>query len=340
MYSIRACAVAGRTVIAFICGCIAIADGALAAPDKASLRLEWDLTGYQLPFFWAKEKGYYRDEGIDLDILEGGGSNKTINLIVGKQDTFGFADYALVGNAVSKGMPVKAVYSTLRTAGWAVVSWGDAPLRSPQDLIGKTVVSSADHKPLLSIVLAANGIFPDLVTVQVVSGPVRNTIFKNGGVDGMVSTVLGSPNDLVVDALRGNGKPVHFMEFSDFGMVHLGIGVFVHDDLVQSNPDLIRRFLRATDRAVADCIQPVNYDEATDIALRASPRAAGRRDSVKQQWIVTVPRLTHGDNAGHSRGSMNDKDWKTIVDILTKSGQIGDITEPGRFYTNRFVPGQ
>ena len=50
------------------------------AADAVSFRLDWTLSGYHLPFYWAKEKGYYGAENLDVDIKEGAGSGKTRTL--------------------------------------------------------------------------------------------------------------------------------------------------------------------------------------------------------------------------------------------------------------------
>ena len=82
-----------------------------SAADPVSLRLEWRLTGYHLPFYWAKEKGYYAAENLDVDIKEGSGSGKTVTLINSKQDDIGLADYMLMAAHIAKGMQVKGIYS-------------------------------------------------------------------------------------------------------------------------------------------------------------------------------------------------------------------------------------
>ena len=59
------------------------------AADAVSFRLDWTLSGYHLPFYWAKEKGYYSAENLDVDIKEGAGSGKTVALMSGQQDDVG-----------------------------------------------------------------------------------------------------------------------------------------------------------------------------------------------------------------------------------------------------------
>ena len=80
-----------------------------------SLRLDWTLTGYQLPFYWAKQKGYYTAENLNVDIKEGAGSGKTVSLMAGQQDDIGFADYMLMAAGVAKGMKLKGIYGWCRT---------------------------------------------------------------------------------------------------------------------------------------------------------------------------------------------------------------------------------
>jgi NitT/TauT family transport system substrate-binding protein len=55
-----------------------------APPAKASLRLDWKGGGQHAPFYLAKERGYYKDEGIDLDIISGSGSSDVVKQVGSK----------------------------------------------------------------------------------------------------------------------------------------------------------------------------------------------------------------------------------------------------------------
>ena len=213
--------------------------------EKVGLRLDWTLTGYHLPFYWAKDKGYYAREGLDVAIKEGAGSGKTVMLIGANESTFGFADYLLTTNVIAKGVPIKAVYGVVKKSAWAVISYEESAIRKPRDLLGRSIAATAGHKAIFDVMLAINNIPADKVTTRIVSGKTRNAIFRQGQVDGFVSVVIGSPMDFVVLANQGKGKPVYFMPFEDFGVAHLAQGVIVNTETVTSNPDLIRRFLKA-----------------------------------------------------------------------------------------------
>jgi hypothetical protein len=69
----------------FFLACAAMAPSTAAlANDQVTLRLDWTLEGFHLPFVWALDKGYYAAEGIDAKILEGRGSGNVAQLIGAK----------------------------------------------------------------------------------------------------------------------------------------------------------------------------------------------------------------------------------------------------------------
>jgi NitT/TauT family transport system substrate-binding protein len=308
------------------------------AADAVSFRLDWTLSGYHLPFYWAKEKGYYTAENLDVDIKEGAGSGKTVALMAGQQDDIGLADFMFMSVGAAKGMKLKGLYSVVQDGAWAVISQADAPIRKPEDLIGKTVATTADHKSMLDLLLAINKIPPDKVKIQVTSPATRNTVFVNGQVDSFISVVIGSPLDLVVRAQQGKGKPVYFMPFADFGIAPMGQGVLAHERTIAEKPEMLRRFVRASARALNDVAKQENYEEAVNVAMRLSGAREERRDSVKLQWLETVPRLRTKNTEGHPYGWMSEKDWAVSVDILLKTGQLEKPIPTKSLYTNDFVP--
>jgi NitT/TauT family transport system substrate-binding protein len=308
------------------------------AADAVSFRLDWTLSGYHLPFYWAKEKGYYAAENLDVEIKEGAGSGKTVALMAGQQDDIGLADFMFMSVGAAKGMKIKGIFGEVQDGAWAVISHADAPIKKPEDLIGKTVATTADHKAMLDLLLAINKIPADKVTIQVTSPATRNTVFVNGQVDSFISVVIGSPLDLVVRAQQGKGKPVYFMPFADFGIAPMGQGIVAHDRTIAEKPDMLRRFVRASARALDDIAKPEHVEEAVNIGMRLSGARDERRDSVKLQWLETIPRLRTRNTEGHPYGWMSEKDWAVSIDILMKTGQLDKPIAPQGLYTNDFVP--
>ena len=309
-----------------------------AGMDKATLRMDWALSGYQVPFYWAKAKGYYEAEGIDLDITDGAGSAKSAQLVSAKQDTFGLVDALVTANSIAKGMKIKSTFVVVQDGGAAIISWEAKPFRTPHDMIGHSVAGAAEQKSLLELLLSVNKIPADSVTVRVVSVAARNQVFYQHEVDGIVSTVIGSPMDMIVAAKEGRGEPIHIMPFSEFGVSSMTTGVVVHDDTIASNPDLVKRFMRASAKGLTDILDPSKADEATDAAMKISAAPAIRRESVKLQWLATLPRLQTPGNKGKPLGWTTDADWQNCVDLLVKTEQMDKPVAVSLLYTNDFVP--
>jgi NitT/TauT family transport system substrate-binding protein len=321
---------------------VAVLLGVLVQPagaaDAVNFRLDWTLSGYHLPFYWAKEKGYYAAENLDVEIKEGAGSGKTVALMAGQQDDIGLADFMFMSVGAAKGMKLRGIFGEVQDGAWAIISGADAPIKKPDDLIGRSVATTADHKAMLDLLLAINKVPADKVTIQVTSPATRNTVFVNGQVDSFISVVIGSPLDLVVRARQGKGKAVHFMPFADFGIAPMGQGLVVHERMIAEKPDMLRRFARASARAVGDVAKPENVEDAVSIGMRLSGARDERRESVKLQWLETVPRLRTKNSEGHPYGWMSDKDWAVSVDILLRTGQLEKPIPTQGLYTNDFVP--
>jgi len=73
---------------------ILLAAGSAQAADKVVLMLNWYVYGEHAPFFYGKAKGFYADQGIDLEIQEGRGSAMTAQAVAAGTVEFGYFDVA------------------------------------------------------------------------------------------------------------------------------------------------------------------------------------------------------------------------------------------------------
>src|SRR5258707_11895899 len=127
--------------LALACVALACSAGnAQAQPkDKVVLMLNWYLYSEHAPFFIGKERGYYEQEGIDLDIQEGRGSGVTVQAVAANTATFGYVDVPTMIKAAAKGAPVKCVGIALQLSPMSVMGFADKNIRTPKDIVGKTV---------------------------------------------------------------------------------------------------------------------------------------------------------------------------------------------------------
>src|SRR5437773_12471462 len=107
--------------------------------EKVVLMLNWYLYSEHAPFFLGKARGYYDQEGIDLDIQEGRGSGVTVQAVAANTATFGYVDVPTMIKAAAKGAPVKSVGVALQLSPMSVMGLADKNIRKPADIKGKPV---------------------------------------------------------------------------------------------------------------------------------------------------------------------------------------------------------
>src|SRR6478609_561430 len=99
---------------------------AASAQDKFPFRLNWTLYGEHAPFFVALDKGFYKAEGLDVEILEGSGSTTVAQLVANQTNPVAYVDAATMMRGIGAGMPIKAVGVTLQQSPMAFIYRADA----------------------------------------------------------------------------------------------------------------------------------------------------------------------------------------------------------------------
>src|SRR5690348_17304931 len=111
----------------------------LAAQTKVTMYLDFLVNGYHSPFYFAREKGWYKEAGLDVTISPGKGTADSIKTVGTGNAEFGFPDYGAVAKAISDGLPITAVAAFVQDTPSGIVSFADAPVKTPKDLEGKTL---------------------------------------------------------------------------------------------------------------------------------------------------------------------------------------------------------
>ena len=102
--------------------CIALAVPLPAlAQEKVTLRLDWVASGYHAIWYYAVDKGLFKAEGIDLEVLEGRGSTVTAQTVGNNSVMFGTSDAGSVMGLVSQGLPVRMVGGYLVQSPFALI---------------------------------------------------------------------------------------------------------------------------------------------------------------------------------------------------------------------------
>ena len=298
--------------------------------DSVSLRLNWYLGGLHVPFYFGVDKGFYKQEGINLTINEGRGSANTVQVVGAGTDTFGLADSSSIINLISKGGEIKSVMNILSSTGFSVVSAASAGIRTPKDIEGKTLaVSPGDPiRGLLEAVAAHNKVDISKVKFVQVDPAAKVVTVLEKRADGL----LGGADDQFF-LLKYRGIEPHALRFADHGANIVGMAIFTGNNTIKTNPDLVRRFVRATKRAWEEAKK--NPDAAVDVAMKVKPDL--NRQSTKDQMLVDFE-LIDSINVKGQIGFGHEKDWAQTIELLKKYRGLETQQNWTAFHTNEFLP--
>jgi NitT/TauT family transport system substrate-binding protein len=203
------------------------------------------------PIWLGKEKGFFADEGIDLQIEAGGGGAAALPAVVAGSFDFAFGNYVSLMVARDKGLDLKVVTNGNSNAGapssGSVIVRADSPLKSPADLTGKTVavnnLSNINDITIRSIVDADGGDSSTIKFVELAAADNEAAVEKKQ-VD---AARAPGPFDQIAVA---DGARVLFYNYPEFD-ANLDIaGYFTTADNVKNKPEMVRGFKAAMNKSL------------------------------------------------------------------------------------------
>ncbi|MCG2622531.1 ABC transporter substrate-binding protein [Arthrobacter sp. I2-34] len=339
-HALTASLAAGSLLLLTACGSSssqAEAKPEAAGPDKVTVQLDYQVRGNHAMFQVAKDKGYFKDEGIDVTAINiGTGSPNTLRLVGTGGADFGFADLPSLVTARTQDVPVKAIAAVNQVSPLGLCSLKDnVELTSPASLQGKTmgVHTAGSTYIFYQALLAKNGIDKKSVKELTVTPPFENYLMQKQ-VDAVVCY-----EDAEVPLLEqhaGGKDKLSILRGSDFGYDAYGSGLFTTDKLIESNPDLVQRFTNAYLKAFDWVAQ--NPDDAAALLAGSSPELADKKDLFAAQLKADVDfTFTSDQTKKQGLGAMDEQRWKSTIGILADQKVIKSTPETSAVYTNEFI---
>jgi NitT/TauT family transport system substrate-binding protein len=316
----------------------AVLPTAANAADPVRLRLNWMYYGSHAPFALGKDKGYFRDAGIDLDIRSGNGSGSAHRLVANGDSQFSYGSCASMVNLAAKGAPLISVAVIDAMGTEAVIVRPDAGVKKLTDLKGKSILTTANAgvNTFFPLVLKNGGLNEgDVKITNVPDGALVSSYLQGAG--GSVG-ILGGLDDKPAEIkANGGAVPVTFA-YSDFGVNQVGYCIVTNTETLKKNPDLVKRFVEATLKS---------YKEAEgnpDAAIAAMADIVGgtmAEDQGKAQaravLDVTLGVLYSKANNEKKLGLHVASDWDDMLNLMKKYNGLETDKPASAFYTNEFV---
>ncbi|MBP2315708.1 ABC transporter substrate-binding protein [Azospirillum soli] len=310
--------------------------GSAFAADKVTLMLNWYVYGEHAPFYYGKEKGYFAEQGIDLDIQEGRGSAVTAQAVAAKTADFGYIDVPTMIKAAAKGAPLVATGVLLQTSPMSAMGFTDKNIRKPEDIKGKTVaVTPGDSmSQIWPLFLKKTGLKES--DFRVVSGDAQTKL--NAVINGQADLLLGYVMDQSMKIKDATGKSVTPIRFADYGIKMVSSGIVSNTGYVQENEDLVRRFMAAATKSVEEASK--DPKAAAQSILNANPKG-GQIATLTEGFELTIPLYKDPDGQSSQPFRVSEDNMKESVDLLVQYGGLDASAKDkvASYYTNAYLPG-
>ncbi|MDM0001846.1 ABC transporter substrate-binding protein [Variovorax sp. J22P240] len=321
------------------CG-LALALAALPSAAQVPIKvvLNWKYEGPQSWFFLAQDKGYFKEEGLDVTIDQGEGSAASIPKVAAGAYQAGFGDINALVDLASR-RPADApvgVYMLYNTPPFTLVVKSDSPIRTPKDLEGKTVGGPANDGALKLFPAFAKIARIDAAKVNItnMAPNLREQMLSRGQIDagfGYVTTVSFSAKGMGLDP----AKDLRFIRYGDYGMDLYSNTVFFSKSFVKQNPKAVAGFVKALNRAVKEVI--ANPDAGVDYAIKREPLL--KREVEKEKLLATLKNdMSHPEIARIGLGDVDDARLGKDIAIVVEANALPRTPEPGEIFDRSFLP--
>jgi NitT/TauT family transport system substrate-binding protein len=292
-----------------------------------SLRLDWFFGSEHAPYFVALDKGYFRQAGLDVDILEGSGSSTALKLVANGSNTFGIVGAGTVLTGASEEIPIKAVAAIFQETPGAICydkkTW---PLDSLTDMYGGRLAddpSSVSHNEWEAVAALNN----------VDTSKIANVAIKAGSdAQVMLTHKVDFDNCWTINQgveMQLKGLDVGYLRFPDLGLHIPGSSLITNDATISKNPDMVRAFVQAVIKGWTYTLE--HPDEALKILFDHEPHIDANYNTIKMPLVLDLVESPNGV------GYMDPAAWQNLEKVYLDTGVISNSIDISKVFTNQFV---
>lgn len=311
-----------------------VATAASEAKAKIVFGLDWAFVGQHAPFFVALEKGFWQEEGLDVEIVRGYGSADAVQKVAAGAVNIGYGDTGSLIVARTEGADVKLIGMVLGLPPYAVIYPEDKPIATPKDLEGKKIGAAAGDSVRRAFPAFAKIAGFDVGKVEFVTigYEAYASQLLSRQIDGLAEYYAAKPN---YDAVaQENNLRLGILKFSDYGLDIYSNGFLAKESYIRENPDIIRKFLRGAYRGFAYAYQ--HQDEAVDALLKREPTL--NREVAKAQFLLDKDAVLNPDVLANGYGHIDPAKMQRTIEVMAVAYDLKVTPKPEELFTIEHLP--
>ena len=323
---------------AALIGTALLAGSAAAQETTIKFTLGWKTQGSDAAFFYAKDNGFFKEEGLNVVIDQGEGSGATVTRIMGGAYDAGFGDMnAIIQNSSTR--PAEApvmVYMLWNQPPFAIVTKASSGINTIKDFEGKTL-GGAQGTPttrMLPVFVRKNGLEGEKIKVSNMAPNLQEPLLIKGEIDAALVFNITSYFNLVLNR-QDPDKDYKWFSFGDYGLDLYSNGLMVSKKLMASNPKAVAGLVRAVNKAViavgkdqdAGMKATVNYDNLVNAEVEK------RRLKFSYEKLIVSPEMKE-----IGVGDIKDDRMTRAIGIVVEGYQLARSPTSAEVFSREFLP--
>jgi putative hydroxymethylpyrimidine transport system substrate-binding protein len=282
-----------------------------ARAEKLTVLLDWFVNPDHAPLFVAQAKGYFRDAGLDVELIAPADPNDPPKLVAAKQGDIALSYQPQLHLQVAAGLPLTRIGTMIATPLVTVVALADGPVKSMADLKGRKVGYSVagSEETLLKTMLAKNGVgLGDVTLVNV------NFALVQALLSGQADAVIGAYRNFELNQLAIEKHPGRAFYPEEEGVPAFDELIFVARNDRTGDPAL-RKFIDAVERGTLFLIN--HPDESFQLFVKDHKDLDDELN--RRAWRDTLPRFAH------SPAALDARRYERFARFLNEAGLIPSV---------------
>jgi len=216
-----------------------------------SVVLDWYPNAVHAFLYDAIEKGYFADEGLDVEIVFPSNNNDAISLVAaGKVDAGLYYMEDAIMTYANQDVPVKCIGTVVNTSLDIISSLKEKNITRPKDLEGKILgyTGTVFGEAMIQCILENDGVDPSSVQLINVGFDVMSSM-TTGNVDATYGCFINHE----IPQLEKEGFPMNTFRLADYGVPdYYALSFLAGADALEKDPEKFAKFLRGCQKGFAD----------------------------------------------------------------------------------------